>query len=74
MRRTTRAYADGAALRELLPRIVEPPNRFGSQREPGPRDRHPNGTQGGPGTSQGPDPISRIRPLTWSYSCRGGGI
>jgi hypothetical protein len=25
-------------------------------------------------TTQGPDPISRIRPLTWSYGCRGGGI
>ncbi|MFF8383881.1 DUF998 domain-containing protein [Streptomyces kanasensis] len=25
-------------------------------------------------TTQGPDPLSRIRPLTWCFSCRGGGI
>ncbi|MYS36413.1 hypothetical protein K388_06045 [Streptomyces sp. KhCrAH-43] len=27
-----------------------------------------------PETTQGLDPMSRIKPLTWSYGCRGGGI
>ena len=38
------------------------------------QDFLPDLSQGALETTQGPDPLSRIRPLTWCFSCRGGGI
>ncbi|MFF3533932.1 TetR/AcrR family transcriptional regulator C-terminal domain-containing protein [Streptomyces sp. NPDC002466] len=41
---------------------------------PADSDGRPPRTHRLPETTQGPDPLSRIRPLTWCFSCRGGGI
>ncbi len=42
----------------------DPCPEFGSQMAP----------ETAPTTTQGPDPLPRIRPLNWCFLCRGGGI